>query len=116
MLPSDKNLSWAEYYDKSKITPEMLALGQKFLQYFDISFEWVVVRKDVLVHHLQHAPLQIVIPGHAIVQIRQIADVTRYFDTYNPFVKNTLLSNVKSALKVIITPRDIMDTTKIGTA
>jgi hypothetical protein len=106
MLPSDENLSWSEYYDKSKITPEMLALGKKFLEYFDITYEWVNVTAPELTKHLKQAPLQVVIPGHAVVEITN-PDPLKYFDTYNPFIKSTPLSKLSSALKTIIKPKEI---------
>jgi hypothetical protein len=100
---------------------ELLALGQKFLEYVKIEYEWVVI-KDwnqnvplVLKYHNKHAPVQIaapvcpmwsrftlkegdivatcpsVVPQHGTAQFFVSDTFINTFDTYNPFVKNLAL-------------------------
>lgn len=109
VLPSDENLSWAEYYKRELITVQILSeYGEESKKYFEIFFEWVPVTKADLMKHLKHAPIQIVFPNHAVEAITMLnnGDVARYFDTYDPFVKNMNFSNLTSALKIIIATKD----------
>jgi len=49
----------------------MLDLGKEFLTLFKISYEWVDdVSVENLVKQLQHVPLQVVFPRHAVVEIK----------------------------------------------
>lgn len=41
LLPKTDTMTWEEYYDSSKITPELKNLGQEFLQRFTINYEQV---------------------------------------------------------------------------
>lgn len=107
VLPSDENLSWAEYYNRSLITPEILALGQEFKKYFEIMFEWIDFTPDSLAYHLKQAPIQVVFPNHAVCAVKQMSDITRYFDTYNPFIKDIQTKNLNSAMKLIINIKEL---------
>ena len=100
-LVNDENLSWNEYYNSALITPEMKALAQKFKTYFEIRYEWVDTNRDSLMKHLKHAPLQVVIPGHAVVGISSTSQLTKYFDTYPPFIKDWS-KPFEAALKVVL--------------
>lgn len=73
---------------------------------------WTTVKED-LMKHLKHAPLQIVIPGHAIVNIFCEQDLARYFDTYYPFEKTTPYGNIQTAYKYVLTPKNMYTTKKV---
>lgn len=104
ILPSDENLSWEEYYNKALITPEILEVGKKFRELFEMPYEWVSVTQSELLKHLKHAPLQIVFPNHAVCEVFGEADIVTYFDTYDPFIKTINRSYLTSAMKIIINP------------
>jgi len=55
LLPLDKGMTWSEYHRKSRITKDMLKLGEEFLSRFSINYERVlekdfnkVVDKDLI--------------------------------------------------------------------
>lgn len=76
--------SFDEYHNRSLITEEMLAKGRKFLEYFDVGYEFAT-RDEVEKYLVQAPPLaSIPIPSrHAIL----VPDLTHFFDTYEPFYK-----------------------------
>lgn len=45
-LPASESMTFAEYHDKTKITPEMEKLGAEFIRRFPINFE-IVYEKDL---------------------------------------------------------------------
>ena len=88
VLPEKVNENWDTYYNSGQITQEMLVLGKEFLQWFDISYEWIRDKSIVnLVKQLQHAPIQIVFPNHAVVEIKSKEELMNYYDSYTPYVK-----------------------------
>jgi hypothetical protein len=105
MLPFGDSKVWEEWHDKKQITEEMVALGKKFKEYFDISYEWVMFNRNEELDHnefnalkntLSKHPVQIAkpFPGtHAVVMTDIEATKYAYFDTYEPFDKET--SNMK---------------------
>lgn len=101
MLNSNLDESWDVYYDKNQITPEMMALGKEFLKYFELPYEWTDFSKENLLKQLQHTPIQIVFPGHAIVDILEKQDVLDYFDSYEPWIKESS-SRPISAMKIVV--------------
>jgi hypothetical protein len=58
-----------------------------------------------LLKHLQHAPIQITIPGsnpiHAVCLVAIVGDVYYYYDSYAPFLKS-MSTPPASALKVVL--------------
>lgn len=99
--------TWADQYAP---IPEPLATqlseeGKRWLERWQIQYEFVEISKKSFLHELQHAPLQIVIPGHAIMSFYCPADVVKYFDTYEPFIKETTYSKLQDALKIVLTQK-----------
>ncbi len=106
MLPDDNDISEKEYYDKTKITPEMFALGQEFLSRFRINYEFVLPNIDNLIYQLKQSPLQIVINKgtHAVAEILQTKDIRRELDSYPPYQNDKPASTeYQFSLKYIIT-------------
>lgn len=122
--PTPPNYTFDEFH--ADIPPEKLAflssVGQQWLKQWDFKYEFVPATKDQMLLHLKQAPLQIVIPGHAIVNFLCEADVVNYFDTYQPHEKQTAYGNIQSALKPLIVKKNmaktfiINDNGKIGVA
>ena len=105
MLPEVVDENWDTYYNPDQITPEMMELGKEFITWFAISYEWITDHSlDNLVKQLQHAPIQIVFPNHAVVEIKSKQELLDYFDSYNPWVKERLQSSITAYLKLIINP------------
>lgn len=120
--PSTTNMTWDQYY--ADIPPakleELKAKGKKWLEKWDVKTEfiegaglgiWHTIKED-LIKHLKHAPLQVVIPGHAVMNFYCEADVN-YFDTYKPFEKKTPYTNIQTAYKYVLTPKGNLDTMKL---
>jgi hypothetical protein len=86
---------------------ELKILGEVWKRYWTISYEWLDLYNDPInnvLRALRQAPLQMVIPGHAVEAIYKPADIVTYFDTYQPFVKGKPLSQFVAALKIILNP------------
>lgn len=120
--PAPYNFTFAQYHadiPEPKLS-ELKAEGQAWKSRWDVKCEfintsigpWVTVKED-LMKHLRHAPLQIVIPGHAIVNIFCESDLVRYFDTYKPFEKTTPYGNIQTAYKYVLTPKTMYTTKKV---
>jgi len=109
MLPEMVDDNWDTYYNPNQITNEMKELGKESLVWFKISYEWIDDTSfDNLVKQLQHVPLHIVFPNHAVVEIRSKQELMDYYDSYSPFVKEKAQSAITSYLKLIIEQRVIM--------
>ena len=86
----DSNGGWDEQYQiiPGDVQVKLNAEKATWKERWDIKDEDVPVTKASLRYHLKHAPLQVVIPGHAIVDVNSEADVERIFDSYEPFQKD----------------------------
>lgn len=106
----DGQFSWDKYYEE--IPQSLKNKAKTFLEDWDLKYEWVPSDRESLMHHLKHAPLQCVIPGHAILTFKSTKDVATYFDTYAPFKKDYTNYFQGSALKMVVTPKQKMITEK----
>lgn len=94
MLPFG-GTTWSEYHDTKNIDLKMNAMGLRFLSFFDVKYEWVVInsenglvdtpleRKSVK-EARQETPLQMGIPFPSTHATTLMSD-TEIFDTYTPF-------------------------------
>lgn len=89
MLPFGGN-DQKEYLDPTRITKEMIEVGKKFKEIFDISYEWAVLDSNLQMGNIPLAvrkcPLWAAIPqigSHAVM----IHKHGSYFDSYEPYVK-----------------------------
>lgn len=108
--PAPPNFTFDQYHAAipEPLLSQLKAEGQDFLSKWDIKTEYVPAKKDDMMFHLKHAPLQIIIPGHAVVEFLCEADVADYFDTYDPFQKQTPYSNILYAYKYVLTPKQMI--------
>lgn len=106
-LPMTPNMTWDQFY--AEISQDLQNKGLEFLKMWDVKYEWVSVYKPDLMIQLKHAPIQVTIPGHAVVNIFCEGDVQKFFDTYEPFVK-TYNQSFVSALKIILTQKTMTET------
>jgi hypothetical protein len=97
---------WDDYY--VEIPQFVKDRAQKqFKDKYQVNCEWVPVTIENFVKHFKHAPLQLVIPGHAIAGF--VAGVgidgrrVKYFDTYDPFIKEVDISEIQDAYKILLT-------------
>lgn len=107
--PTADNFDWNTYY--SEIPETIKARGLEFLNDFEIQYEWIDWTKESLIHHLKHAPIQVVIPGHAVLAFYSTLEVSKYFDSYEPFVKERT-ELFSSALKIVLTRKQKVMTEK----
>jgi hypothetical protein len=85
--PTIDNMTWDDYY--AEISQWLKDKAKKWFDENDLKYEWIEpITVENLIKHLKQAPLQIVIPGHAVVDILQKEDIYKYFDSYKPFVKD----------------------------
>jgi hypothetical protein len=122
--PTPPNYTFKEYHKDipEPLYTQLIEKGRAFLRKWDVKTEFVPATKADMIKHLKHAPLQIVVPGHAILNFLCEEDVVNYFDTYQPHEKKTPYANVQAAYKYVLTPRTmakrfiINDGGKIGVA
>lgn len=86
---------------------QLLAGGQEWLKTHQFNWEWLTADQAVILKHLQHTPLQVVIPGHAVQGFYEVADATHYFDSYDPLIKNSWRGSLSDVLKPLLTITNI---------
>ena len=100
--PAPENFTWETYY--SEIPQEVKDRAKKEFP-FTIAYEWIPTDKASLLAHLQHAPIQITIPGknpnHAVVLVAIVDNLYYYYDSYAPHLK-TMSTPPASALKIVL--------------
>lgn len=100
--PAPTDMSWASYYATPPI--EVINKAKTFLTQWTINYEFVDFTKESLMYHLKQSPLQVIIPGHAVELIYSNEQLNKYFDSYEPFIKERTDGFV-SALKYVMTPK-----------
>lgn len=98
--------SWSEYYKTPPI--ESINKAKEFLNDWQINYEFIDFTKESLMHHLKQSPIQVVIPGHAIMNFFTNNEVYKYFDSYAPFIKERTEPFV-SALKYVLSRKNNME-------
>jgi len=99
--------TFAEYHKDipEPLLTELKTKGQAWLKKWDFKYEFVPADKESMLKHIKQAPLQIVIPGHAVMNFLCEQDIVNYFDSYQPFEKTTPYSNIQAALKPLLTKK-----------
>lgn len=131
MLPLDLTKTHVEIMS-TQVTQAMRDMGKKFLQYFDLPYDFVTFEvyqmtddvKNQLIYHVKQSPLSLAIPVCAtwnsgivmpcgltvpthVVHCKSVDEVEHIVDTYNPYEK--ILSKyypVPYAQKIIVVPKD----------
>ena len=104
--PTPPNFTWEEYYQHPPI--ESVDKGRLFLREWAVQYEWVDITPESLEKHLKHAPLQVTIPGHAVVNFFRNEDIQRYFDSYDPFIKERT-EPFLSAMKIVLSRKGMSE-------
>ena len=81
-----KNPTWEKYYVMPPI--EIINKAKEFLKEWEVQYEVIDFSRESLLKHIRQAPLQVVIPGHAVMNFLTTDQIYRYFDTYSPFIKD----------------------------
>ncbi len=104
--PAPESYTWDEYHAPipESLLSKLKAEGQEWLKKWDPSYEWVEVDFESLIKHIKHAPLDVVIPGHAIMNFKNEKDIIHYFDSYEPWLKQT--DRILAAMKILLTPNE----------
>ena len=86
----DSKGDWEEQYQVIPSDTQMALMAEKvkWLSKWEIKYESVSFDKKSLQYHLKHAPLIVVIPGHAMCGIFSNKDIEKVLDSYEPFLKN----------------------------
>ena len=103
--PTPTQFNWENYY--SEIPIELKDKGKKFLDEWQVNYEFIDVTRGSLLHHLKQSPIQVVIPGHAIMNFFTNDDVYKYFDQYAPFIKERI-EPFTSALKYVLGKKNML--------
>jgi hypothetical protein len=103
--PTPASFTFDEYYADipEPLLSELKAKGKEWLKTHEVAYEWLTVNDWNLDHHLKHAPIQVVIPGHAVEGVNSPNDTMDYFDSYEPYNKNVPVSSLSDALKIVLT-------------
>lgn len=104
------DFGWDDYY--TPIPQFVIDRAQKqFRDLYDIGTEWITRSAEEIAKHLKHAPLQVVIPGHAVAGyiISAQGDEVTYFDTYDPFIKKARLSDIQDVYKILLTVKKMIE-------
>lgn len=96
--------TWDSYY--ADIPQAVKDKAKDFLKDWIVQYEFIDVTRESLLYHLKQSPVQVVIPGHAIMNFYTEVDVYHYFDSYEPFVKERTDGFV-TALKYVMTKKDM---------
>jgi hypothetical protein len=116
--PAPPNYTFAEYH--AAIPEPLLSTlkntGAAWLEQWDVKTEFVPTDKESIRKHLKHAPLQIIIPGHAICCV-VAADENKvtYLDTYphaGDFMYTASYSMIQAAYKYVLTPKNMPEKPK----
>lgn len=102
--PAPANFTWDTYY--ASIPPDIVASALSFLNVYTVQYEWLPtpITEENLEYQLKHSPIQVTIPGHAVLCFYSTAQVHKYFDTYSPFRKS-YTPMFDSAMKYVVTPK-----------
>lgn len=115
-LYKDSGGTWAQQHAPIPNPPLDIIVkdAEGYLTRWGIAYEWIPVTRDSFVHHLKHAPIQVVFPNHAVCMVHfdPVKDIVTYFDSYSPFVKRRALSQFTSALKIVLTKKNSMQLIK----
>lgn len=104
--PNDPNFLQVYYQDiPEPLLSTLKTKGQQWLQTHTVQYEWENLDVPTILYHLKQAPLQVVIPGHSIVEIVNEQTLMEFFDSYDPYVKQTNQSEITSALKLLLTTK-----------
>lgn len=102
----DTDGDWDEQYkDPSMETlAKLLEEGKEWLEKWDVKNEDIPITKESFKKHLKQAPLQVVIPGHAVVTILSNKDIEKVFDSYSPHLKQIPpdYPNIVFAKKIVL--------------
>ena len=100
--PVPPTVTWDEYY--KEIPQDVKDKAKKFLDTWAINYEFIDVTRESLLKHIKQSPIQVVIPGHAVMNFFTNEDVYKYFDSYEPFIKERTDGFI-TALKYVMTKK-----------
>jgi len=105
LWPVPQGLTWDTYYATPQI--EVINKAKKFLDDWQVNYEWIDFTRESLLYHIKQAPIQVVFPNHAVMNFFNPEGIYKYFDSYAPFIKDRTDGFV-SALKYVMTKKNNM--------
>lgn len=108
--PAPANYTWSQYYAEPTANERaaLLAEGQEWKETHKFEFGFIQTLRDELLKYILQAPIQIVIPGHSVMNFFSAAELVKYFDTYEPFKKQTNRSSLTDAARAILTMKNMI--------
>jgi len=103
LYPTNTSMGWDEYY--SPVPIELINKALEFKNDWQINYQFIDFNRESLIYHLKQAPIQVVVPGHAVLDFFTTKDVVKYFDSYEPFKKN-YTGILCSACKIVLTKKN----------
>lgn len=79
------NPTWDAYYTMPPI--EVINKAKEFLKDWEVHYEVIDFTRESLLKHIKQAPVQVVIPGHAVMLFATTEQIYKYFDSYKPWEK-----------------------------
>lgn len=99
--------SWDDYYTEIPqfVKDRAIKMDPKLNNIYSLESEVGLVSAEYIEKHLKHAPLWLVIPGHAVAMIALEFknNMITYFDTYEPGIKDIHISGITDVYKVVLT-------------
>ena len=102
--PTADSFDWNTYYIFPPI--DVINKGREFFNDWQVNYEFIDFNRDSLIYHLKQSPIQVTIPGHAVLAFWSTQQVTKFFDSYEPFQKERT-EPFGSALKIVLTRKNM---------
>ena len=104
--PTNISYTWEQHY--ADIPQSVKDKAKEFLKDWEVTYEWIDFDRMEIMKHLKHAPIQVTIPGHAVLCFYTEEQVSKYFDSYAPYIKERTLPFV-SAMKIVLNKKMTKD-------
>lgn len=104
--PSPPNFTWDTYYTPPMI--EVINKAKEWKAMWRVEYEFIPFTKESIMFHLKQSPINVIIPGHLVMEFINNEQVEKYFDSYAPFVKDRT-QTLSSAMKIVLTRKNMLD-------
>lgn len=99
LWPTPPSPTWETYYATPPM--EVVNKAKEFLTQWEVKYEFIDTTRESLLYHLKQSPIQVVVPGHAVMNFFTSEQIYKYFDSYSPYEK-TRTEPFQSACKIVL--------------